>query len=623
MGLLSVITTELRLTSSIAKENCVLLMLWVAILHLQRLGDNVLHLVVCKFHGSIGFCLIVGSHAHDVLVANFDISDHSSDNETSSFFTGYDNFSQDQDIAALDQRYATQSSGNTDDWPDIIESKDDITISHSIVDYDMLRVFTGDEKVPVETAEPFSYDTSSSPSAQQASFDCNYDDDDGISMSQALPVTANASAKPVADTSKPPMLSVPFVHYSDETRYLQHEFSPRQLPQTSFSDEDNVPTEEYLAEMSEADKVFLGYGHMLAESMYRTLLGLCKPRPASGPTVTNEPDSKTNHPDGRISVDTPLPCAVDLMCTGKSADDVFMADLYLGYEEDYIATAPQNPQVYRAGVEQSPQILLPADLDFGYEGDFLPITPLDRPVHPTAIESLPDIELPANLDFGYEEKIFSMKSSDDALQSTLTEPSPDCGETIQTTSSDEALPTTSSNHLVWLNDIKASTDPSLPADLCLGYEDEALPTIASNSTIGPTHINPSASITLPGDLCLEYEDEAIMKELSTQAVLASQVENLGDRAAPHVSWKSPRTADGLQNHDPLYADAAEAIAHVIDHLEVNDDHESIGNCRETTAKEMIYARRVVEVSYTERRDSITQACRDLRLEEEQDRNNED
>ncbi|KAG2112333.1 uncharacterized protein F5147DRAFT_650966 [Suillus discolor] len=597
------------------------------------------------------------------------VSDHSSDNETSNFFTGYDNFSQDQDIVASDQRYATQSSGNTDDWPDIIESKDNITISHSIVDYDMLHVFTGNEKVPVETAEPFSYDTSSSPSAQQASFDCNYDNDDGISMSQALPVTANASAKLVADTSRPPMcrsaiimlLSVPFVHYSDETGYLQHDFSPRQLPQTSFSDEDDVSTKKYLAEMSEADKVFLGYGHMLSESTYRKLLGLCKPRPAAaeihpgcdddavqsqassenstsviadfGLTVTNEPNSKTNHLYGRISVDTPSPCAVDLMCTGESADDVFMTDLYLGYEEDYIATAPQNPQVYRAGVEQSPQILLPADLDFGYEGDFLPITPLDHPVHPTAIESSPDVELPANLDFGYKDKIFSMKSSDHALHSTVTEPSPDVvspadlclrheSEAIQTTSSDEALPTTSSNRLVRLNDIKASMDPSLPADLCLGYEDEALLTIASNSTIGPTLINLSAGITLPVDLCLGYEDESIMNEPLTQAVLASQVENLGGRAAPHVSWKSPRMADGLQNHDPLYADAAEAIAHVIDHLEVNDDHEinqiardlvssGIGNCHEPTAEEMIYVRRVVKVSYAERRDRVTRACRDL------------
>ncbi|KAG2101393.1 uncharacterized protein F5147DRAFT_776744 [Suillus discolor] len=594
--------------------------------------------------------------------------------------------------------YATQSSGNTDDWPGIIESKDDITISNLIVDYDMLHVFTGNEKVPVEIEKPFSYDTSSSPSAQQASFDCNYDNDDGISMSQALPVTVNASEKPVADTFRPPMLSVPFVHYSDETGYLQHDFSPRQSPQTSCSEEDDVPTEKYLAEMNEADKVFLGYGHMLPESTYKKLLGLCEPRPAAaeiypgcddnavqsqassenstsvlvdfGPTATNEPNSKTNHLYGRISVDTPSPCAVDLMCTEESADDVFMADLYLGYEEDDITTTPQNPQGYWAGVEQSPQILLLADLDFGYEGDFLPIAPLDRPVHPTAMESSPDVELPANLDFGYEDKIFSMKSSDHALHSTVMEPSPDVvspadlclrheGEAIQTTPSDEALATTSSNRLVRLNDITASMDPSLPANLCLGYEDEALPTIASNSTIGPTLVNPSAGITLPVDLCLGYEDESIMNEPSTRAVLASQVENLGGCAAPQASWKSPRMADGLQNHDPLYADAVEAIARVIHHLEVNDDHEidriardlmssGIGNCREPTAEEMIYARRVVKVSYAERRDRVTRACRDLvrlyrvldyhrgmlgslddliynvqRLEEEQDRDNED
>ncbi|KAG1812325.1 hypothetical protein EV424DRAFT_1542182 [Suillus variegatus] len=213
---------------------------------------------------------------------------------------------------------------------------------------------------------------------------------------------------------------------------------------SAFSDENDIPTEKHLAEMN---KVFLGYGHMLPESMYRKLLGLCKPRPAAGcdddavqsqalsenrtsvltdfgPIVTNEPNSKTNYPYSRISINIPLPCAVDLMCTEESADNVFMADLYLGYEEDDITTAPQKPQVYWAGVKQSPQILLPADLDFSYESDFLPITLLDHPVHPTAIESSPDVELPASLDFGYEDKIFSMKSSDHALHSTVTEPSP-------------------------------------------------------------------------------------------------------------------------------------------------------------------------------------------------------
>lgn len=117
-------------------------------------------------------------------------------------------------------------------------------------------------------------------------------------------------------------------------------------------------------------------------------------------------------------------------------------------------------------------------------------------------------------------------------------------------------------------------NPLLLANLCLGYNDEALPTIASNSTIRPTPVNLLASITLSVDLCLGYEDESIMNELSTQAVLISQVENLDGCAAPQVSWKSPRTADGLQNHDPLYADVAEVIACIIHYLEVNDDHES-------------------------------------------------
>ncbi|KAG1894991.1 uncharacterized protein F5891DRAFT_1194655 [Suillus fuscotomentosus] len=666
----------------------------------------------------------------------------------SDFATGYDN----------------QSSGNTDEFQGTVACEKDITISRSTVHSPtdaMIENFTGNDEIPVEITEQPRHDASLSPSVEPASFNCGYDDDSDISMSEPLPatliMTVKIPAQKVADPSKP--MRLPFVHYN-AAGYLQHDFSPRSSLGPSPSDQDDLPVNNYLAEISEADKVFLGYGHMLPESTFKTLLGPMDPRPNSAeinPSCDDdEVQSQDSSDNGTFKLSNFGPTATHCISPYSQArhsynvvaDDSLLVNLCLGYEDDDLMTTPPNLSAHPASVEPSPNITLPpnhcfhydakvpsstpsdhpmhpiamgsspdvtslADLNFQYEDEILPTMPSDRPLCPTvmepsldvvlpadlcfgyedeairttpsqhsaneAVQQLPETALPANLHFGYEDEALPPTPSSHSARPDDSESSPDAvlpsnlffgyeHEALPTTPSDrsvwladsepfsdamlpsnlffgyedEALPTTPLGRSVRPDDSESSPDPMLPSDLFLGYEDQDLPTTSSGCSVRPADSEPSSdavlpsdlfcgykdnvlatapsdrlirptvvdlspSITLPADFCLGYDNRP---DPTTPAVLASHVENLAGHATQHTYLQSPRTADGVPNHDPLFADATEGITHVIEHLEVIGDHQinrfatdlassGIGNSHKPTAEEIINARQIAMTLYAD------------------------